>query len=655
MSRITNRVVLSLMGISAVALFIIGWFIQDASGPLTILKMAAFSVSALMYVLCSVNIKDENIGRQLIVVNMLLLIFQALLCVVTLRMVIAIRYYSEICYLVIWTFVPIFLLVRGIIKDRKQYLGIVRFVADNKYLIIATLIVVAVAIICSYDTDGPHFVWDSNLAYNQVFREIDIFSLFKPKDMKMSYHLSVSYFYPISLFSFLFNSIEAGFFAYNACCLTFSAFGFAFLFKSIFPSEKTSTHVFLLVLCMISPYISGISTLYFFDYAAICITPLIVLTAYRRKWVWFVCCGIFAVFIKEPEVIYYAAVCLAVLICDIIVEKKRIKDIITDIRYWFMTLPGFVFLACFLGFGFFGSEPHNESIGFDVEHILRLLKVFCVLNYTWVLTALAVAFAVYMVLVTHKNADKHRAFIILSISSLCFLCFNLAVISPSTNPRYTDSFYPSILIMALMFMTMVLKDNRFRITVFALLGGLFVLSDLTSADPISKLLFNSVDIGETSLYSTGIRLCDSTIYNRQYYGFDIAISEVMAKAVNEPDTAIVISTGKSDSNWTMSGKWTFDVDSGIYEFDELWDKEKNIRAPGFGASYDEDRYDPIKVKYIFASQDTVRELNIGKPFIYIYMPSQNEGREYDVRESYRITEEGTVTRRGCKIAYLKGM
>ncbi len=124
---------------------------------------------------------------------------------------------------------------------------------------------------------------------------------------------------------------------------------------------------------------------------------------------------------------------------------------------------------------------------------------------------------------------------------------------------------------------------------------------------------------------------------------------------------IAVSTGERDVVWDMSGKWDREYVNGEYEFDEYYDRKKDMRSPFYTLPEDDriehfeaDRFDALRIKYIFPAQDPVKELGNGGSFFYIYMPSQNGGREKIIRDSYTITEEGEYTYRSWTVAYMSG-
>ena len=656
MNYLKNKYAMSVMGILAIALYVTGRFWQETTSVDSLAKIACFGLAALMYLFCLTNVTDPDLKRQLTVINILILIFHILMDLCVLKMVIMIRYYSEICMLLAWTIIPAAILIRDYLKNRQCFAQIGGFFKRYRALLTGCLIITAVVVIFAYDKDGPHFVWDPNLAYNLVLRDIDSMSLFTPLDMIFSGHLSYSYFYPISIFYLLTGSVELAFFIYNAFCILTVIIGSAFIFRSLFPKHSTATILTATAVCAVSPCIFSYSTLYNEDFAAICMAPILLLVAYKRKWGYFIFLGFITVFIKEPGVYYFAAVCATVLFWEFFAEKRKTTVLIKDTKYWFMLSFGALFGILYFVVGNYLSAAPEEEFGISVQHIWDIIRVFCVLNFSWILVILAIALAV-STFILHKDkldTEYKRAIMIIGLADMAHLVMNMIVKSFAT-PRYREFYISNLLVLAMIFL-LTIERKSLRTACFGILAALLLVSNFATIDPLSLALMEKVDIGETKLLSSdsGTGFSDELVYNRQYYGFDLAVSEVMAKAVENGDM-IVMSTGRYHSNWGISGKWMFDDKDGIYDYEELWDIKRNERAPGYTPVYDEEKYMPIQVKYVYPDQDPAEVIPKGVRFMYIYGPTINDGLEDTLRAACTDTEEGFAVNRGWTISYIRGI
>ena len=445
MNYLKNKYAMSVMGIVAIVLYIVGRFYIESSAIDSLVKIICFTVAALFYWFCLINVKDQGLKKQLAVINILILAFHSLICLCNFRMVISIRYYSEICMLLAWTIIPAVAAVRYWQKNRQCYAEIGEFFKRNRTLLLGILAISVVVIIFAYETDGPHFVWDPNLAYNLILRDVNSMSLFNPLDMIFSGHLSYSYFYPISIFYLLSGSVEWAFFIYNAFCILTVITGFAFIFKSLFPEHSIIMILAAVAVCAVSPCIFSYSTLYNEDFAAICMAPILLFVAYKRKWAYFIFLGFITVFIKEPGVYYFAAVCATVLFWEFFAEKRKIVELIKDTKYWFMLSFGAMFGILYFVIGNYLSAAPEEEFGISFAHIWDIIRVFCMLNFSWILVICAIALAIGT-FILHKRDDKidvefKRAVMIFGLADLAFLLMNMAVKSFAT-PRYRE-FYIS--------------------------------------------------------------------------------------------------------------------------------------------------------------------------------------------------------------------
>jgi len=648
----------SVLGFICIIMYVFAWFVPEQSGLISLVKMGAFALSAASYVYCVVKCNNTGYARQLVSVNLALLIFHILLVAATFHYVLSARWYSEIFMETVWVAVPLAVLIYGIRKSRAVYAGIRDSILQNKQLLAGTAIIAAIVVVCAYDTDGPHFVWDSNLAYNHILCDIQLKSFFEVKDMIFCDHIAFSYFYPVSLLSFLLGNIDLAFIIFNNLCSIVAAFGFALLFHRLFPQKKTYVVLAAVAMCTFSPYVFGMASSCMYDYAALCITPLLLYSAYSRKWILFTFTGTYACFIKEPSILFFAAICLSVLLWEIISEKKSLAYVIKSAKYWYMILIGAIFAAVFLSIGQYGysGSSEGEAFGYDPNHAAGLIKLFCTLNYSWVLVILSVLCIVFVLIKGKAEKEIKRGVLITAVPGAVFLIANAFILAP-LNPRYIDYFYPCILILSVIFIMQLGIGDGVRCAILAGIGVLFVTASYFCIDPVSDVLFYKVNVGETSVYSTmrSDYFCDPAVYNRQYYGFDLVMNDVLGKAMQEKDNVLAISTGSETGNWQMSGKWTFDQVNEVYEFDEFWDNEKNMRSPGFVWDYYSDpRFQVMNIRYIFPVQDPVKELSDAGTFIYIYMPTINEKREDAVREAFSVIEEGSYTRKGWTVAYIRG-
>lgn len=657
MSRLNNRV--AFLGLVAVSTYFIGFFIAPISAIGMLVKMLFFSASVTCYACCMFSQTDVSIKSQLIIINTITLLFHAFLMLATGASVIYSKYYSAIFHVVIWTVVPLIILMYGLIREYDSYMYLKDAIRTNKTLFVGTSIVAIAVIACSYDVNGPQFVWDSNLAYNFVLRNTDVFSLYRPWELIFCNHVSFSYFYPVVLFSNMTGSIEYGFFVCNAIYIAAAAFGFSFLFWHMLNKNSQILCLAATVMCMLSPYIFGLSTLYIYDYAAICITPLMIYCALDRKWPLFFICGLTACFIKEPVAVFYSLICISILLYDLIHDKKTIKSLFVDAKYWLMTFVGFVFCIMYFIYGNYIESSPDEKYSLSITHAVAVIKCYCILNYTWLLTIITMVLIVVILLRKTESYETMRAMLFILLPSVAFLCFNI-IVESHNNPRYIDCFYPCLLIMTVLFFVTVVRKRVVTYSLITLLTALFIISDFFSVDPMSNLIFDRVDIGSRELYSASgsDKICDNIVYNRQYYGYDLVMGKVLGKALENKNDLIAISTGGKNRLWEVSGKWDVDYIGNDYEYRylEYYNIKEHRRAPFYSIpeNEDNDKITQMSVKYIFPEQSIKNELKDSGSFVYIYFPTLNGGREKTVRDSFEIIEEGEYMERGWKVAYIRG-
>ena len=648
-----NRAVLSAAGMLAAAFYAAAFFTDLSSGLMMLFKITAFFLAAVLYALFCINIDGKSLKKQIIVINMAIFAVHFILGLASFKTVIYIRYFSAIAQILIWTVTPAALLVRSFLKDRTSWTSLADSLRLYRAILTGAGLIAAVEIFLSYDAEGPVFLWSSNLAYNFILRNVKLLNLFEPRKMVFSDHIAFSFFYPVSILSELFGSIDIGYYVYDMLFVVIASVGFALLFRALFPGKKDSVIIFATAVCMMAPFVTLPQTIQMYDYIALCTAPILLWTIVEDKKALFLAVGAFTSFIKEPGVMYFASLCAVSLFWELFHEKKRIRSLLFEPLYYFEILIGIIFSVVYLSIGNYGSKQIS-GLGFDVSHIIDILKVFCVLNYNWVLAALSLSVVLYTAF--SKGVDKKikRTVLLISIPAVVYLLLN-TLVQDGVAPRYTDFFYPSLLILSVTFIMIIPKKEKLSLLYLGALAALFLLADLTSVDPVSDRLLYKVDVGETKLYSASASdfYADSSVYNRQCYGFDLAMNKVFEKALENSDDILAVSTGGDRSSWQISGKW--DIGDMYNDCEEYWDTERHMRAPGFITEFrDDPKYRTMVVKYIYDQNDTAAELKKGKTFTYIYMPSFNCGKEDIVRSNFDIIEEGDFTARGWTVAYLRG-
>ena len=180
-----------------------------------------------------------------------------------------------------------------------------------------------------------------------------------------------------------------------------------------------------------------------------------------------------------------------------------------------------------------------------------------------------------------------------------------------------------------------------------------------SFDPVTAKVFFAADIGNGTIYASDSYSDfggDMSVYNRVYYGQDIVFDKALGKGVEAGDELFAVSTGRSRTTWGIDGgHYSFCDYDEKRVFTEFWDLKKNVREPAYDYDfYDDPWYKQLDLHYIYPEDDIIGVLGEKKSFIYIYMPSQNDGREDIIRRKYDIIEEGSYSSHGWIMSYIRG-
>lgn len=296
-----------------------------------------------------------------------------------------------------------------------------------------------------------------------------------------------------------------------------------------------------------------------------------------------------------------------------------------------------------------------NTFGFDIDHIIRLSKLYFIFNFHWLYILVALVCFIYMI---RKKTPIPGIVILCTVPVVFCFVLNCAYITYE-NPRYLDALPVLILIIDVVMLVNMEIDNKWTYVLISMLFLISFLSSFYSFDPVSDLLFHVSDVGERRLYSATSSDDwggDESVYNRQYYGLDIVFDRALERAIDAEDDLIAVSTGNNTLNWNMNGgRYSYSEDEGRRYFDDFWDIKSKTRAAGYLYDYWADpTLKPVRIRYVYPGEDVKDALSEGRNFTYIYMPTQNDKREEIVRKEFNILEEGSFSSHGFVLSFIRG-
>lgn len=656
MKKNEKTTVPALFGMVSFVLFIISFFLSinvESSKLITLLRMAITTASAACYYLCY-RYSDANCDykRQISWVNVAVLLYHILYCIGFLKIAFFIRYRSQIYMEAVWILVCIEVLLssRDVISECFKRMK----ENDSRFWLLISLCFAIVLIVLSYDVKGPRFVWDARSFYDRM-AQLETSDVFDISKFFLFSHVDVSYFYSIFLLARICGSLSHGYWLYNAICLLTASFGVVNVLKKTIDGKSRIFVILASSACLLSPYVCGISTHYTYDFAICCLSPLLIKFAIDEDWIYFVVLSAYISLLKETGIVFVGSVCIGIVLSEMICEKKPVKKVIFRIRTVGAASVCLMFIAIYRIYSEWESAYQVGGFGFDKEHMRTVIKMIGVLNFEWIV----VLFVLFMVIVClAKGIGINRYVVVYLTSSVILLVFYILYVT-NEYPRYTESF-PVYMMLA--FVTLLAGMGIKECIQTGVMAGMSLLmlsSSFFSFDPISGRLFATADTGKGMVYFSRQNFDfggDPCVYNRQYYGHEIVYEKCLKIALDSEDELIAVSTGNNHNTWAVDGGfYAYDETIDKRYFTEFWNEAEGLRDPAYDFDFFSDPgYREINIRFIYPIDDTVTALKEGKSFTYIYIPTQNGGREDMVRDNYDVIEEGSFSSHGWIMSYIRG-
>jgi|GEM_PF-2793392 len=635
--------------------FLIGYETESANHLFMPLKALLILLSAILFTSSCNNNCSNRVKLSYSILNLVILIYEIILLLAVGKTIFFIRDYPALVNSFVWITCSAF----SVIRFRRLIIDWLYSLLVNKEistLIISSALTAIIIILLSCEPNrGIMFTWDSDTLYEFIFG-LDFNSLYDSNLLTFHSHVVTVYAHVLVLLKLLFNNIRIAYFVLNSFCIVIASFGMTFLLKTLVPSRRTIEYALANSVFLFSPWINGLSTYHMYDYYIWCLFPLLICYMVKRNWIGFFIIGVMISFSKTTGIVVFGSVCIGLLITDFI-QLKIIP--LKDIKYWFFVSIAVVFFLYFrLGIDE-STQFEDTKFGINYPHIIHQLKLYFTTNFLWIFMILTILLiiSIYVSKRTVVQPNTYYTILVLIISDVIFLCFNLVCITYRL-PRYMNSHISVLYICSLIFVLM-LPARIARYTTCIILTSISCVSSYVTIDPVSLSLFNTFNVGDRSIIDFDMRdipsLGDSIVYNREYYSYEVLLDMTLTHVINDMDSGdmILFSMGSQSNTWGLSGgRYSYEFTDGKKSFDLFYDKRLNGLANGYSYEYNDDpEMIPFNTQFIFP-QETIKSSICNEKFsriYYIFMPTLNDNKESEIYESYNVEAHNSFSFRGWQM------
>ena len=501
---------------------------------------------------------------------------------------------------------------------------------------------ILILVLFSLDPLIPQFKWDG-LLYYKTCKNLSLYSI---SNLALYGHIAQTYGFLVELVSLIVIDTAAAMVLVNIGLLVASTVAFYGIIKKIIPGQKELTYTLGAAVYAFSPFYLGMVNYYNLDFPLQCLVTVLFYFMIKKKWLYFIATAFLFCFTKEPAVIAYFAVCVGLIVVDMIERKEksfilRLSGILRTKRYYAMLLPGILWFATYKMLGPWSAG--NGGIAFDWTYIIEKCKVLFALNFNWIFVLLSLIF--FIMTLVKKDWRKHLSWLIPLILIQIFGTVFSFVFKTVNHPRYSDSNLLTIYLPAIIFVLLNLKNVGKQVAL-GTLGVLMLLSSYFTIDPITRMVFRKVDIGGTTMVATqNSILGDGMIYNKQM----LFMEETINMALQNLDLEQVDVCVPALNNST----YYFD---GMADVKQLTDEDLIVQTEIYNPS--RKRREPLKTDknkefniYSISENIDLEQQTIGEKdtFAYLYLDGIGDELASQIKNVYPEYEEHEYQYRGWNL------
>jgi hypothetical protein len=354
----------------------------------------------------------------------------------------------------------------------------------------------------------------------------------------------------------------------------------------------------------------------------------------KRQWIFQFVAALFVCFTKEPAIISYGALCLGIVVVDFI-QNRKIKEIFIKPQYYMMAVTGLLWLVTYKFLG--GWSAGEGGIAIDGSYMLDKSKVLYILNFSWI-------FVVFCIAGFLKMQKKSLLWCMpIIISTICFTVFSM-IFKTVNHARYTAQ-VPAVLYIIGIVMIVYLFNESISKCILAVISILLLISSFFTIDPVSKLCFETVNVGDMEMITTSTVVPgDSMIYNKQMLGFEYVLNEAFEYAVSN-EYMVILPLYEFPPN--LFDGLMQEEESGDYGYVAYtyWDEVNKIRT-----SYENDFTTPFEIYELYQGvATTTLPLEKYKKHCYIYSGLLGEDRVAEINARFSDVEYKEFSSKGWTV------
>lgn len=495
---------------------------------------------------------------------------------------------------------------------------------------------------------GPtmlQFRWDGAL-YEQACRGMNIHSM---SSMAAYAHLAQGYGVIFCLVNALISDTDMAMAATNIILYIAGIMAFWGIMRVLVPEKKRWTYLAITAVYACSPYLLGMVNYYSLDFATLCLFVCMLYFWVKREWVLQFAAALFACFTKEPAIISYGALCVGMVLSDILRQDKhkitdRIRSLFQRLYYYPMLLTGLLWVVTYLFLG--GWNAGDGGTAVDAAYMADKLKVLYILNFSWIFTGILIGGSLR--LLTQKAERKNVIWWILPlmVSTAGFTLFSL-VFKTVNHARYAAQ-VPAVLYIAVGYVLLSAFREKAAAITAGLLACLMLASSYLTIDPVSRVCFPVLDTGSGQMITTGTPVPgDSMIYNKQMLGMEYALNKAVEDALRR-DCMIIMPMHEETPNLFDGLMQEMEKQTYGYTAVTHWSKKRGRRTLYAG----EDTIPFTIYEWSGDAEITQLPLEEKEKHCYIYSSLLGADRAPQILERYAGAEYWEYNDRGWTVSVL---
>lgn len=501
-------------------------------------------------------------------------------------------------------------------------------------------ILLAITALLLVEPSALQFKWDG-LLYHLACQDLFPDSI---SSLALYGHIAQTYGMLNGLGTLILGDAAAAMISLNIALFVCSICAFYGIIKCIVPGKTDFVYALAAAVYAWSPFTLGMVYYHNLDFYCQCFFVIMMYFLYRRQWIYFFVTSMLLCFTKEPAILIYGAMCVGIVILDFTAQKGkpfviRCRKLLRTKRYYFMVLPGILWLATYKILG-----PWSGGVGsfqMDWAYVGEKLKALYVFQFNWLFTGLCICGVFFSIF--KKRRQVLRCLFPVLCGQIAFTVFSCAF-KTVNHPRYNGASQPALYCMAVLLLADLLGHLYGKL----IAGGIAVIMAVScfyTLDPITRLCFPQYDIGDTVMVATAtIPLGDGMIYNRQMLWLEHVVELALEDSLSQSDLVLFPALGGSTYFFDGMAE-TASVDSDYLFGQEYWDVNACRRAASPG-----DTVRSFTVGQLAEAPDwDALKDEIGGRANYCYLSCAGDQRAEQIREHFQVLEEKEYAYRGWEI------